>query len=446
MPLFTKYRFFLFTIVLHVFGFVLAIKIGGIYTKDSFEYLHQSFNLFKNGSWYAADLNAAILPDYFSFRPPLYAAFIGVIKFFLPTDYAVLFAQNMLSIGNIFLVRKFYLTIRPDATQPDNKILWLLVLYPTQILLANMVMSEIVFQSLLLWLCWFCYRFYEQPKFLYTVFIGVMLSLLVLTKPVALLLIVPVLVWIGYVLIYATIPKIKRVIYLLPLVMLPLTIHAIALQQKHQTGFYHYSSMLPFNQFKFHARFILAHKYGETFAENWTDSTKKKLNLIPDYATRYASMKSIGDSVILSSPIDFAFLYLRGCMAMLLDPGRFEIATFLQITESSNGLFYEINAHGVSAILNWMKNGNAILVLLLGLLTLSNIVISIFLTGLIWQKKLPFAMRFLLLLVIGYLVMATGMLGVARYRSAIFPEICLAILLLTPGMVSIFNKLKRKNV
>lgn len=415
-------------VVLHALGFCLALHFHGIYLKDSFEYLAQADNLKHYGSWYAAPWNTQ-WPDYFSFRPPLYAIFIVCIKTILNSDYAVLFMQNVLSILNVLLVYRIATHFKLIHKRTVGLILLLLVLFPVQLIMANMIMSEIVFQTLLLLLFHFGLRFWFRPTLLNSLALSILCALLLLTKPVSLFLGVVVFLWMCYC-FYVQKTSAKIIVKLLaPFILILFTFQFISLQQKHQTGYYHYSSMLPFNQYKFNARFVLLNQFGEDYAERWADSTKSELNRLDIYEARYQRMKQLGDSVIATYPLTFIRLYVKGVVVFFVDPGRHDLVAFMHQDERNfKGLFYELNTRGMNALTDQVKNGSFVELIFLVLITISNLVVFCLLAISFFSKKVPLWVKLLAGLIIGYIVLATGILGVARYRTAVFPEICLMLL------------------
>lgn len=428
------YRLVFVLTLLHVIFFGWALTTGNIYLKDSFEYLHQAMNLWNFGSWYAADWEGPLLPDMFSFRPPLYAVFIGLIKQVVDSDFAVLVVQNGISI---FTLMQLYRMLTSYAI-PEKRAQWLipvcLLFFPTQLVMANMIMSEILFQCLLLQTFVCTLHWMQQPGWKLSIYLSGWMCLLILTKPVGLLLPVVVLVLQLYRMYKNGWTGVK---FLIPLLLVLLVFHLVGLQQKHQTGFYHYTSMKAFNQYKFNARFILASKFGEEYAENWSDSCKKVFAAQPDYASRYHSMHAAGDAVIREYPVEFVKLLIRGGIVFFIDPGRHDLAVFFGWGDHRyTGLFYELNAKGFPALLDWIRQVPVIQVLWLVLVLLFNLSMAGIIFLYFFRSPIPGLIKWILLIWIVYLCMATGILGVARYRSAIYPELLMVFLMALQTMMN----------
>lgn len=421
------YRLWAVLILMHGIFFGWAIGAGNIYLKDSFEYLHQAKNLWHYGSWYAADWKSPLLPDMFSFRPPLYAVFIGLIKQMVDTDYAVLIVQNGLSIWNLILI--YRLLVKLDI--PVKSVQWMiplcLVFFPTQLVMSNMIMSEILFQTILLQTWIVTIAWIRQPDWIKSLFLSIGLSLLMLTKPVSVLLPVVVLMIMVYHIYTRAWSGLK---FLLPLLLIPLVFHLVGWQQKHQTGYYHYTSMKAFNQYKFNARFILASKFGEEYAEHWSDSCRLIVEAQPDYASRYKVMHSAGDAVIRAYPFMFVKLTIRGCLVFFVDPGRHDLAVFFGWSDKRyTGLFYELNAKGFPALMEWIREVPLGQVAWLALIFLGNLGMLGVTLFYFLRSEISASLKWILLIWIVYLCAATGILGVARYRVAIYPELLMAFII-----------------
>lgn len=378
------------------------------------------------GSWYAEDWNAPILIDYFSFRPPLYAAFIGIIKFIVNSNYAVLLVQNILSISTLILVINMAKRMAISSIYINLALLTLLLFAPTYIIMANMIMAETVFCFIIMVVLYASFRLTYQYHIKYLFIITLGCSAAILTKPVALFL--PILLagyffWIWH---RQSVLSIKSAVIIL---LFPtITFHLVCLQQQHQTGYYHYTSISAVTQQRYHARYTLANKFGENIAEAWNDSCKAALAKVPDFKTRYIQMNDMGTQVLTAYPITFLKLYIKGVITFFADPGRHDIFTFFGWRENEKtGLFHRSQSQGAKAIMDALNTMPlpGLIILLFSLL--ENMLAIVTLTAFAWQEKSRQS-RLILMFVI-YFALATGMLGVARYRTVIFPELLLCMAL-----------------
>jgi hypothetical protein len=410
---------------MHFVYFILAIIFQNIYLVDSFGYLFQAENLMNYGSWYAEDWNAPILIDYFSFRPPLYAAFIGIIKFIVNSNYAVLLVQNILSIVILFLIVDMAKRFEVKREFINMALLAFLIFAPTYIIMANMIMAETVFCFIIMVVLYAAFRLSYQYHIKYLFIITLGCSAAILTKPVALFL--PLLL-LTYFLIVWQKQKSIAIKSAVIIILFTITFHLICLQQQHQTEYYHYTSISAVTQQRYHARYTLANKFGENMAEVWNDSCKEELAKAPNFKTRYIQMNEMGTQVLTTYPITFLKLYTKGVITFFADPGRHDIFTFFGWRENEKtGLFHRSQSQGVKAIIDAMNTMPLAGLIILLFSLLANILAIAALAVFAWYEKSRQS-RLVLMLVI-YFALATGMLGVARYRTVIFPELLLCMAL-----------------
>lgn len=421
---------YLFIVFYHLLFFAFAMANGNIYLVDSYGYLAQAKNLFQYQSWYAEDWNMPVLMDYFSFRPPLYAFFLGLSQTAIGPLFVALFIQNILSIFNIYTVIVILKKFKVSRKSIRFGTIASLIFFPTQLVLANMVMSEIVFQFLTLQIFYHCACFYYHHTWKNTIIIGILLSLVILTKPVGVFLIIPLLVYyfiVGYQKCgQSSVAQLGHMLLLLCFHFI--TLHLVSKQQEHQTGFYHYSSIKAVTQQRYNGRYTLAAKFGDAYADRWNDSCWNVLKASPNYKARYQTMEAMGDSIIKTYPLTFLYLYVKGIAVFFLDPGRHDIFTFMGLSKLSEpGLFHQTQSSGLTAILDMYRNTPIVGLLILMTTFLWNIVVVILIVLFFIQKNVPTALKIVMVLFIGYFAATTGMLGVARYRSVIFPQIIIVV-------------------
>jgi hypothetical protein len=116
----------------------------------------QADNIKAIGAWYAENWSDPLLVDYFSIRPPLYAWLLIGLGAIWKNIYLVLLVQNVLSIINCWLVYRFVKNQPEISHAIEFLFIGGLLLYPAQLFHANFVMTEIVFQSFILFLFFEC--------------------------------------------------------------------------------------------------------------------------------------------------------------------------------------------------------------------------------------------------------------------------------------------------
>ncbi len=412
-----------FLISIHAVYFVITLQLGTIYTVDSPGYLHQAANLINHHSWYAEDWNAPVLDDYFSFRPPLYACFIIVCKGIISSDYFILFVQNLISIFNILLLfRIFHLC--GFSERVTLRVLILVVLfYPAQFIHANLVMTEIIFQGLLLLIFYVTLKFWQSGSFIHAAILSLLLGISLLTKPVVIMLgmLLAIMVMIRC-------RETKNAWPLLPFLFVPIIFHLICLQNKHSTGYYHFSSVKPVFHLKYNAKYTLVSRFGESYADSCISAQMEVIETQPDYAHRYELMQGSANEIIKQYPFDYLKIYVKGLVAFFVDPGRYDLFHLFGINDAGfNGLYHELNVRGLPALWDFAKKAPVGVLFILLINLLWNLFVGLCFVWFIFHKKAPVFLRLLVFVFVAYIAGATGVLGLSRYRVPVYPLLCIAV-------------------
>ena len=426
----------IFIIFIHALYFLIACKIGSIYLVDSYGYLNQAKNILLHQSWYAEDWNAPVLIDYFTIRPPLYAFFIVAVQSIFHSDIFVIAAQNLLSVFNIFLLWKLLDKFEITQKNINISITLALLFFPSQFIHANFIMTEMLFQTLMMGVFYFSVKTIQSPNFKSVFIICFLLSLAMLTKPVIFLF--GIVLFVFFVVIFWK--KNKKM--LISFLLLPFTYHLLCLQNQHTTDFYHYSSIKVMADIRVNARYILAQKYGADSASNFATQVFKEADAKPDYESRYQYIAERCKEVYLQNKTTFVLLYLKGIASTLLDPGRFDLAVFFGLQDNTTvGFLHRYHTEGIKAIPDILNNQPILLLAFLFFILLWNILGCIAFCVFIFDKKNDLVLRILVLLFVGYIVSATGISGLCRYRVPVFPELVFAI---TFALPQLFDFAKRK--
>jgi hypothetical protein len=418
----SKYGVLFFLVAIHLLYFVAAIQLKGIYLVDSFGYLNQAKNIAVYNTWYAEDWNAPLLVDYFSLRPPLYGWVIAVLQLISGNIFLLLFIQNLLSIFNLWLVYQFALEQGCDRRRSGIVIILGTMFYPAQMIHANFVMTEIIFQTLLLGIVLSLIRFMLQPSWKRSVDIAILLSLCLLTKPISLFLPAIALVLMIWK-VYAN----AQWKYLFPLLFTAAVFHGICLKNEHATGYYHYASIKSVNQLKYNARYTLVNAKGEAYADSVIADIMNGANAKTIYGERLEFMNSGANQIILNYPLDFAQLYLKGVVAFFIDPGRFDLYHFFAVEETVGaGFMHEVNTRGFSALKDLIGQAPLLILFLLFINLCWNLIVAGALIYFLCIKRIPFIIRVVVFFIVMYIAAATGPVGVSRYRVPVYPELLLA--------------------
>lgn len=411
-------------ILVHALYFAVAMYIKGFYLIDSYGYAMQADNMIADGSWYAEDRNAPLLVDYFSIRPPLYAVLLVFFRLFFDSILPLLLLQNIISIFTCWLVYRFMVHNGFASKTTQRMLIVAIVLYPAQMIHANFVMTEIVLQLWLVGIFMLLYNFTQNPTLKGSAWLSVLLALCLLTKPVSLFL--PVLVWAF--MAWTVLKKAGHWHLLIPQLLVALTFHAICLQNQHATGYYHYSSIKSINQLKYNARYTLIAAKGEAYADSTIAAVMQQADATSDYGERLHIMNHNANAIILQYPFAFAKVYSKGVVAYFVDPGRFDVFHFLGIEEKGTpGLMLEMQTKGLSAIGEYIRKAPvAVLFLLLLSLLWNIVVVGMFLYAAFTMRN--HVLRNMIIVLVAYVALATGPVGVSRYRVPVFPFLLIGVL------------------
>lgn len=408
----------LFTISIHVVYFVAAVFLKGIYLVDSYGYLMQAENIKTLGTWYAEDWNAPLLIDYFSIRPPLYAWVLIITGAIAGNIYVVLLVQNVLSIMNLWIVYRFVESRFGVTVWMQRFFVMGLLFYPAQMMHANFVMTEILFQTVMVLLFVSIWSLIEKPSWSNSIAIAVLLSLGLLTKPVSLFLLFVVII-----IVLVTVQwRQHNIRYLLPFGMVVLVLHGICLQNEHATGCYHYTSIKAINQLKYNARYVLMDAKGEHYADSVVAECLARANAKNDYGERLDEMDMESIEIYKAYPASLLKIYNKGVVAFFLDPGRFDVYHFLAMEEKNTpGLLHEIQTKGISAISGFIQQAPVFILLVLLLNLCWNILVLGCFVYFLMSKFSPVKLRLGIFILVAYIATMTGPVGVSRYRVPVYP-------------------------
>lgn len=424
--------FWAIVVSIHLVYFVIMLFNGNIYMADSYEYLQQAFNIKNYSSLYCLDFNQPLNLHFFTKRPPLYGFFIFTFKWIINSDLWVLCIQNILSILNIFgLVRilKYY-----SFSFDFKKILLLLLIFlPVQFIYSNMIMSEILLQTLLFWSFFNFFMYIRKNRIGYIVLCNVFLALAVLTKPVLLYFWIPNLILLIYLFW-----KRRQVNILLPGLIMPLVIFLLSFCNYHVTGSFHYSSIRQMNLIGYNSAFLLVNVYGEEEGQKKMVEIRKYLSSIDDFSKLQKEEDRIGYELIMNHKYEYAKYHIKGMVNFFMDPGRFDLNNFLGIKEGNNtGLLYVFTKEGYSGIFRFILQQPLYMIFYLSIVLIINVVMVLSLISFFFVKSVTIEIKIFLIMLVFYLCFFSGPLGTMRYKVHV-----IALMLFT--IPFFFEKLKYK--
>lgn len=421
---FSAIVFYASIVLLHIAYFLFAYFSGAnIYTQDSTDYLSQAFNIVNHNSLYAAPWNEPTKIDWFTFRPPVYALFILACKSIINSNYFVLLVQNLLSIATFIQVARFTSRFIGNANFIHISLIAIAILYPSQFIHCNLIMSDVLFQFILLFAFISAYKLWLEPTFKNAFTCSIWFVAAMLTKPVSFML--------GFTLVVVLAIswfKQNKLKYLLPFLLLPITYHAYCSYNKYVTGYYHFTSVTPYFVLKYMAKYTNAQVYGEHYADSIQDVVMLQANAQPTFELRYQTMQTAGKAMIAENPLVFIGFNIKGWLAFIVDPGRFEWYRFLNIAEGDfPGLYHLINTVGFfNGLSQFLKQAPVGVLLVLAISILFNVLLFVLFVVALFVKQLPLLLRVFLFLFVGYIVLSTGVLGLSRYRIAVAPLLWIA--------------------
>lgn len=410
-------KFFLLSIAfLHLCFFVWQVLHGNYFLTDSFEYLNAAANLKSNFLLYSGDITKPIIVELFTRRPPLYPLFLAACQLISPSMIVVIVLQNVLSIAGIYMVRQIFLNYG-YKTKYDILFIILILLTPAQYIYANMIMSDTLFQFLIILIVWFFIKFLNERRYFYGFIYSLTLALSVLTKPVFVYFIflnVLLFIWISY-----KRASVKPLLLgLIPLILL----FTYQYRNYRQTGVFEVSSIVTANVLDFNLYFFLAKTDGVQSADSTISAIDSISALQGNYKAKVEFKKQHSIAIVMERPVSYSIFHAKGFAGFFLDPGRFDLVNFFNLNvEKTNGLLYLINKVGFKGALAFLLKHSFLLLLILATIFIFNIFKFLFLIGFIFQNNMNKYVKGFILFLIFYIAFLTGPLGVARYIMPLAP-------------------------
>ncbi|MBC7426324.1 MAG: hypothetical protein H7321_07295, partial [Bacteroidia bacterium] len=176
-----KKIFYTLVIAMHIMCAMRQIFFEPAYTRDSIEYINAAQNLENNGILYSGDLQEKINDRLYTKRPAGYPLILIATEQTGNSLLVILILQNILSMCIVLLVVKISEKISPGRSWI---LMVILVLFsPAQIIYANMIMSEIWLETVVVYMAYILIlKDLKQLK--NWLFIGLLIVAGMLLKPV----------------------------------------------------------------------------------------------------------------------------------------------------------------------------------------------------------------------------------------------------------------------
>jgi len=409
-------KIFIGTIALvHVVFFLLACIFKRIYMGDSFEYIYEALNIKRYFFFYSGNPAMPILPEYMTQRQPGYPLFLLSIYLFTINNWIVIVLQNLLSVFNIYYIRKVLLTIGYQQKY-DWLLLLFVIAYPAQFINANTIAPDILLQTFTL-LYFGCFISLVQKKKLeYAVRMSLVLVAGLLVKPVF----YPfVLVHFFIIIIVAAKQKVKLQ---RPVIIAIAPLCAVLLYNYWnytRTEKFHFTSNQSFNAIYYFYPYI-SQKEGIDSAQKFLKKERNAIAEIPEYKDRYDYANEQGIELLKQNFFPYVAFHLKNSARIFIEPGKAEMDLFTGkltygklYTKDRSGFYTTMKNKGWAGIGDYFKNNPSMPFVLLVLLFN-----CIRLIGFLWfflNRKIDWLVRSFVFILIGYFALAAGPIANTRY-------------------------------
>ena len=413
-------RFILLAVLLavHLVFFISTRIQSPVPLSDSTEYLAASENIMAEGMLYCGDMDATTLqPEKLTRRPPLYPLFLSIGRV-TGSNELIYLIQILISLIAILLIWRIFISEASNSVGKDRKLdpeallfLVMLLFTPAQYIYSSRIMAEIPFQLCLVLSAWSIFRYfrYEEEKqiWLFNLYMTLGMAIKPVLFPFAILSILITLI---------LLVRKRRWILLLAVFLPVLWIAGYSIRNYVKTGIAQYSSIQTANLVNYNLRYYMMSREGSEGAAEKVDQIYDTCNSTSSYREKTRCLHSEVKEILLDQPVRYAAFHLKGSVRYFLDPGRFDLASFFHLKGSTTtGFLQELNQNGFRGAFRFLGNqgwGVVLLLVMIGLFKLAKI--SGFLIYVI-RPGGDREFRIYLLLLIGYLAIATGPLGASRF-------------------------------
>lgn len=405
--------FWIFISALHALFFMKQILVYNSLIQDSVEYIFAADNLLHKGTLYAWNMNYAFNADWLTKRPILYPLILLFFKWLSFGNQWLFFfitylVQNLLSLNAIRLCLK--IADRYKASYTWWQITLFIGLSTSQIIYANLVMSEIWLQSCLLGIVYLLL----MPPFTTNNFLKIALLL------AAGLLIKPVLLFACILLppIYLLLRRKQSKVSELAISLMPLMLYfAVSGINMKRTGHFQYSSITTINLLHYNTYVTLMSEYGTQKADSIIDNIKIATREM-SYSDKQQYLETAAKAQLSAHLPKYAWLHSRGIVLALLDPGRFDYTQFFHLPHKTN-LIYQTNQKGMlGTILKSFLNPLGAWLMVLFLFNLFRLFKGV---QFIFNKDLAWPLKWAVMAFPIYILTFTGPIGTSRFFMPLIP-------------------------
>lgn len=404
--------FFISLAIVFLVAGLFAYYQGGIFTADSSGYILAAHNLQAFDTLYAGDFNQDIDPAMYSLRPFGYPIFLLLCKQLSGSvGLFVLILQMACSLSAIGLLLKTYeLWI---GKRVDRLYVFLLILVtPSLWIYPSLIMSETLLQLLIALFAYAAVRYWQQKSITMAVLAIFSLLLAAFTKPVMYPILLLCCVCAAAYWIYS---KKTRMLYVLLLPILALG--AYQYRNWKQCGRTDFSSIEAINLCNYNTYYLHVQVEGMANTKEVYGRLKEECATLT-YQNKVARMNAFSISYLSEHAIAYAWFHCKGMLRFFIDPGRFDLITWLGIPYRVEQGLLQNTSEGYSLkALSERLSMSPVAIIGLALLALFNLLKIGFLAWLMLRKGRSRHWIWLLpLLLIAFL---SGPLGASRFMMPV---------------------------
>lgn len=411
------YLFAGFVLLLHLLFFGYQMFHQRYYLLDSKEYVQAADNLREHQTLFSGDLEAKPLRmDHYSKRPFVYPALLATAQALFGHEKWLILLQVLLSLFNIYWVFAFSKLFAWRKT-PYWLFAILILLYPAQLIYANLLMTEILFQTEIMLMVYGLILAHRQRSLPLLSLIGLLLILSMITKPIMYLFCVPLLLLYG---IWAW--QWRKAGLLLVAIIPILFVWGYQEWNESRTGYFHFSSIQNLSLLQYTTYNLLQYTYGSELALHKADSILYASLDIADYGESQRYLQSACFEVVGQHPGQYLVFHIKGMLNFFLDPGRFDLYHFFGWeTVGGEGLQIAFSRGGYQGVLEYLGQQPLGRLGFLLFIALANACKGLALLVFPFVKRLSWWDKILVLLLIFYVAGLTGVSGASRFAVPLFP-------------------------
>lgn len=420
--------------ILPFFALVWQITQGPWILEDSREYLKVAENLSERGILYAGDWAEPQRIDNYTKRPIVYPALLVLTGADTAHNFLLSLVQIMLSIGSIWLISRIVIRLRIKPPW----FLWgiLYVLTPAQWIYPSLVMTEILFQALLLGVGGSLWQVMRKGSLIFWVLGSFCIVLAIFTKPVWYLFSI---VWLG-IGCWKSIQHKKLSIIVIAILPL-LSVVGYMNWNKARTGHFHFSSIQNLSLLQYTTTNLLVDIHGPEKGIHLADSILYVSLGQKDYHAEQASLQASCFTVIGENPGAYGLMHAKGVVNFFLDPGRFDLWSFFQLPPPETGFLQIFSEKGYQGIISGLMKLPLGWLFFLLLVLMANLLKTAGLSLFLWKRRRE-AIGLMVFILFGYLAGLTGTSGASRFALPLFPWMLLCITSLTQRKDSSKNRVE----